>query len=129
MDSLFSSTNNRNILEETDEKFYFPPGSLRYDQDNIITILQVSCILWFTNVFTAWLGQHGPERERRCDHHHWLSGLANRATDAHVNEEKSPRGVRGFMLNTGDFGEWKVQGKIGGYSKFVPRLRTRGIPF
>ena len=23
------------------------------------------------------------------------------------------------MLNTGDFGEWKVQGKVGGYSKFV----------
>jgi hypothetical protein len=33
--------------------------------------------------------------------------------------EKSPRGVRGFMLNTGEFGEWKVQGKIGGYTKCV----------
>jgi hypothetical protein len=37
-----------------------------------------------------------------------------------IDEEKSPRGVRGFMLDTGDFGEWKVQGKVGGYTKFVP---------
>jgi hypothetical protein len=36
-----------------------------------------------------------------------------------IDEEKSPRGVRGFMLNTGEFGEWKVQGKIGGYTKCV----------
>ena len=45
--------------------------------------------------------------------------------DAHVDEEKSPRGVRGFMLNSGDFGEWKVQGKIGGYSKFVKTYTLR----
>lgn len=37
-----------------------------------------------------------------------------------IDEEKSPRGVRGFMLDTGDFGEWRVQGKLGGYTKFVP---------
>jgi len=36
-----------------------------------------------------------------------------------IDEEKSPRGVRGFMLDTGDFGEWRVQGKVGGYTKFV----------
>lgn len=36
-----------------------------------------------------------------------------------IDEERSPRGVRGFMLNTGEFGEWKVQGKIGGYTKCV----------
>lgn len=42
MDDLSSSTNNQNILEETDDKFYFPPGSLLYDRDNVITILQVS---------------------------------------------------------------------------------------
>jgi hypothetical protein len=39
--------------------------------------------------------------------------------DDAVDEERSPRGVRGFMLNTGEFGEWKVQGKIGGYTKCV----------
>lgn len=35
---------------------------------------------------------------------------------------KSPRGVRGFMLDTGTFTEWKVQGKIGGYTKYVCHL-------
>lgn len=44
MDNLSSSTNNQNILEEADDKFYFPPGSLVYNQDNVITIIQVGCI-------------------------------------------------------------------------------------
>lgn len=30
---------------------------------------------------------------------------------------KSPRGVRGFALDTGNFSEWRVQGKVGGYVK------------
>jgi hypothetical protein len=92
---LLSSTNNRNILEETDDKFYFPPGSLLYNQDNIITILQDN----------MGLNENG----------------------AVIDAEKSPRGVRGFALNTGDFGEWKVQGKVGGYSKFVSYSSTLGI--
>ena len=32
---------------------------------------------------------------------------------------KSPRGIRGFQLNFGNFTEWRVQGKIGGYQKYV----------
>jgi hypothetical protein len=35
-----SSTNNRHILEETDDKFIFPPAALRAG-DNVITIAQV----------------------------------------------------------------------------------------
>jgi hypothetical protein len=41
------------------------------------------------------------------------------AITAVIDEEKSPRGVRGFMLNTGGFGQWRVQGKVGGYTKCV----------
>lgn len=33
------------------------------------------------------------------------------------NAAKSPRGIRGFKLDSGDFVEWKVQGKVGGYIK------------
>lgn len=29
------------------------------------------------------------------------------------------RGVRGFQLNSGNFSEWKVQGKQGGYTQYV----------
>ena len=36
---------------------------------------------------------------------------------ASTDAEKSPRGVRGFELDNGNFGPWKVQGKIGGYMK------------
>ena len=36
-----------------------------------------------------------------------------------TDASKSPRGVRGFKLNNGAFGTWKVQGKIGGYTEFV----------
>lgn len=39
-DLPISSTNNRNILEETDDKFTFPNGSVVAGQDNVITIVQ-----------------------------------------------------------------------------------------
>ena len=35
-----SSTNNRNILEETDDKFLFPAGALKAGRDNVITVVQ-----------------------------------------------------------------------------------------
>ncbi|KAH7915479.1 glycoside hydrolase family 35 protein, partial [Hygrophoropsis aurantiaca] len=89
--SYGNSTNNRNILEETDDKFYFPPGSLKYGGDNIITILQ--------------------------------DNMGLNESGAVIDEEKSPRGVRGFMLNTGEFGEWKVQGKVGGYTGYLDKVR------
>ncbi|KAG0700935.1 glycoside hydrolase family 35 protein [Suillus ampliporus] len=89
--SYGNSTNNLNILEETDDRFYFPPGSLLYGKDNVITILQ--------------------------------DNMGLNESGSVIDEEKSPRGVRGFMLNSGDFGEWKVQGKVGGYTNYLDRVR------
>lgn len=89
--SYGNSTNNQNILEETDDKFYFPPESLFYDRENIITILQ--------------------------------DNMGLNESGSAIDEEKSPRGVRGFILNTGDFGEWKVQGKVGGYTNYLDKVR------
>ena len=38
---------------------------------------------------------------------------------------RSPRGIPGFKLNGGNFTTWKVQGKVGGYTKYVlPPLLT-----
>ncbi|KAJ7810575.1 galactose-binding domain-like protein [Mycena leptocephala] len=88
-----SSTNNRNILEETDDKFIFPPAALRAG-DNVITIVQDNM------------------------------GL-NETNGANPDTSKSPRGVRGFQLNSGSFGAWKVQGKVGGYTGFLDK--TRGV--
>lgn len=43
--------------------------------------------------------------------------------------EKSARGVRGFQLNPeGNFTEWKVQGKIGGYTECVSSLSSHTHP-
>lgn len=42
---LDSSTNNNNIVGETDEVFYFPEDALVEGQDNVITVVQVSPIL------------------------------------------------------------------------------------
>ena len=42
--SLCSSTNNMNIIEETDDKFIFPDGALKLG-DNAITIVQVLSFL------------------------------------------------------------------------------------
>lgn len=36
-----SSTNNRNIIEETDDKIVFPSGAVIPGKDNVITIVQV----------------------------------------------------------------------------------------
>ena len=35
------------------------------------------------------------------------------------NLSKGPRGIRGFSLSSGNFGNWKVQGKVGGYNEYV----------
>jgi hypothetical protein len=44
--------------------------------------------------------------------------------------EKSPRGVRGFLLDNGNnFTSWKVQGKVGGYTKYLPSsYRPTSLP-
>jgi hypothetical protein len=39
-----SSSNDKHILEETDDKFIFPSGALHAGQDNVITIVQVSVL-------------------------------------------------------------------------------------
>jgi len=41
-----SSTNNLHILEETDDEFVFPAGSLIPGEDNVLTIVQVSAYLF-----------------------------------------------------------------------------------
>ena len=41
---------------------------------------------------------------------------------------KSARGVRGFQLNPeGNFTEWKVQGKIGGYTAYASLSLSIGV--
>ncbi|KAI6156505.1 glycoside hydrolase family 35 protein [Pisolithus thermaeus] len=90
--SYGNSTNNKNIVQETDEVFHFPPGSLKYGEDNVVTVVQDN----------MGLDENG---------------------DDHVDDEKSPRGIRGFRLNTGNFSEWRVQGKLGGYTNFPDKVR------
>ncbi|KAH6908431.1 glycoside hydrolase family 35 protein [Coprinopsis sp. MPI-PUGE-AT-0042] len=94
--SFGNSTNNRNIIEERDKKFVFPEGALVPDADNVITVVQDNTGLAQTNY-----GNYDG------------------------NTSKSPRGIRGFQLDTGTFGDWKVQGKVGGYRNFPDK--TRGI--
>ncbi|KAF8192161.1 glycoside hydrolase family 35 protein [Pholiota molesta] len=92
--SFGNSTNNRNILEETDDKFFFPTGALKAGRDNVITVVQDNM------------------------------GL-NETDGANTDSSKSPRGIRGFALDGNTFGEWKVQGKVGGYKNFPDK--TRGV--
>ncbi|KAF7307730.1 Glycoside hydrolase family 35 protein [Mycena kentingensis (nom. inval.)] len=89
--SFGNSTNNRNIREETDDKFIFPAGALQAG-DNVITIVQDNM------------------------------GL-NETNGNNPDTSKSPRGVRGFKLDTGTFSTWKVQGKVGGYKGFLDKVR------
>ncbi|KAL5524689.1 hypothetical protein ACEPAF_9834 [Sanghuangporus sanghuang] len=92
LDTAFgNSTNNRFILEETDQVYTFPQGSVLAGQDNVITIVQ--------------------------------DNMGLNETQSTQNTSKSPRGVRGFKLNIGNFSEWKVQGKVGGYTNFPDKVR------
>ncbi|KAK0504453.1 glycoside hydrolase family 35 protein [Armillaria luteobubalina] len=90
--SYGNSTNNLNILEETDDVFVFPEGTLIPGQDNVITIVQDNM------------------------------GL-NETEGANPDSSKGPRGVRGFQLNDGTFSDWKVQGKVGGYTDYPDKVR------
>ncbi|KAJ4470950.1 glycoside hydrolase family 35 protein [Lentinula aciculospora] len=40
-----------------------------------------------------------------------------------TDASKSPRGIRGYALNSGNFNEWKVQGKVGGYTGYLDKVR------
>ncbi|KAJ3728073.1 galactose-binding domain-like protein [Lentinula guzmanii] len=89
--SFGNSTNNANVIEETDEKFDLPSSALLIGQDNVITIVQDN----------MGINEAKP-----------------------INDDaKSPRGVRGFQINTGNFTEWKVQGKLGGYTNYTDKVR------
>ncbi|KDQ25709.1 glycoside hydrolase family 35 protein [Pleurotus ostreatus PC15] len=88
--SYGNSTNNQNILEETDDRFTFPPGAL-FRGDNVLTIVQDNM---------------GLNESRGGEY-----------------SSKGPRGVRGFQLDTGNFTEWRVQGKVGGYTNFLDKVR------
>ncbi|KAJ7483000.1 glycoside hydrolase family 35 protein [Mycena galericulata] len=91
--SYGNSTNNMNMIEETDDNFVFPEGALRAGE-NVITIVQDNM------------------------------GL-NETDGDNADTSKNPRGVRGFALEGGNFSDWKVQGKVGGYTGFPDK--TRGI--
>ncbi|KAJ3755135.1 glycoside hydrolase family 35 protein [Lentinula raphanica] len=89
--SFGNSTNNANVIEETDENFDLPSSALLIGQDNVITIVQDN----------MGINEAKP-----------------------INDDaKSPRGVRGFQLNTGNFTEWRVQGKVGGYTNYTDKVR------
>ncbi|PPQ64156.1 hypothetical protein CVT24_008791 [Panaeolus cyanescens] len=91
--SFGNSTNNRNILEETDDKFTFPIGSLKNGADNVITIVQDNMGLNETQGANTDSSK-GPR------------GVRGFALD-----------------NGGTFASWKVQGKVGGYKGFPDKTR------
>ncbi len=39
---IFSSTNNANSIDQTNQLFTFPAGAVKSGQDNVITVVQVS---------------------------------------------------------------------------------------
>ncbi|KIJ38578.1 glycoside hydrolase family 35 protein [Sphaerobolus stellatus SS14] len=91
-------TASHNDIEETDQKYFFPPGSLIPGTDNVITVVQDT--MGLSEV--QWPNGH-----------------------PYSDAVRSPRGIRGFMLDSGNFTSWKVQGKIGGYKNFPDK--TRGV--
>ncbi|KAF8158030.1 glycoside hydrolase family 35 protein [Crassisporium funariophilum] len=91
--SFGNSTNNRNILEETDDKFTFPAGALIPGKDNVITVVQDNMGLNETQGSNTDSSK-GPR------------GIRGFALDTGTK-----------------FGAWKVQGKVGGYKNFPDKVR------
>jgi hypothetical protein len=100
----FSSTNNENIISETDEEYGFPSSSVRVGKDNVITVLLDNMGL--------------DESEGKCLPQVACAQNSIPAPD-HPDTSKSPRGIRGFYLNGGSNVTWKVQGKVGGYTEYA----------
>jgi hypothetical protein len=110
---LYSSTNNENIVKETDEEYVFPSHAVRVDKENVITVVQDNMGLDESEGDLIWalifvLSKLTPQ----------LSNVA------HPDTSKSPRGIRGFHLNDGSAIAWKVQGKIGGYQRYVMKIKA-----
>ncbi|KAJ7885789.1 glycoside hydrolase family 35 protein [Mycena olivaceomarginata] len=95
--SFGNYANAENPVPETDQKFIFPPGALR-SGDNVITVVQDNMGLSETAVIVT-------------------GNIPNVTIALDPDASKSPRGIRGFELDSGSFAAWKVQGKIGGYTK------------
>ncbi|TRM65792.1 glycoside hydrolase family 35 protein [Schizophyllum amplum] len=96
--SYGNSTNNNNVVDETDLVYELPESVLRAGEDNVITVVQDNMGLDETGE-NPETGEEDP------------------------NLSKGPRGIRGFSLSTGSFGKWKVQGKIGGYKDYPDKVR------
>ncbi|GJJ10923.1 hypothetical protein Clacol_005152 [Clathrus columnatus] len=95
-DVFIRSTPGDNLTPNmTNEIFDFPSGSIKVGKDNVITVLQDN------------------------------SGLDETGLAPTSNDPKSPRGISGFELLTGNITTWKLQGKFGGYTNFPDK--TRGI--
>ncbi|KAF8879099.1 glycoside hydrolase family 35 protein [Gymnopilus junonius] len=91
--SFGNSSNNANILEETDDKFVFPTGALVPHKDNVITVVQDN------------MG---------------LNETDGSNTDS-SKSPRGIRGFQ--LDGDTKFGKWKVQGKVGGYNHFPDKVR------
>ncbi|TCD66865.1 hypothetical protein EIP91_000819 [Steccherinum ochraceum] len=66
-----------------------------------------------------------PQGSVRVGHDNVITVIQDNMGNDEDDNEKSPRGIPGFKLNGGNITEWKVQGKLGGYTGFPDK--TRGV--
>ena len=107
-----SSTNNHNILEETDDRFVFPEGALLPSQDNVITVVQVRFPIVATESrvidFLYLKDNMGLDQAEWREQTQVDLELNSDCFPADPDTSKSPRGIRGFKLEGGAFLKWKV---------------------
>ncbi|EKM56209.1 glycoside hydrolase family 35 protein, partial [Phanerochaete carnosa HHB-10118-sp] len=65
------------------------------------------------NTLMIWVTTSPPMAGRRA---------AGRGLHTDRHTERSPRGILGFQLNSGNFTTWKVQGKFGGYTNYPDKV-------
>ncbi|KAF9465360.1 glycoside hydrolase family 35 protein [Collybia nuda] len=125
--SFGNSTNNRNILEETDDKFDFPTGALKSGQDNVITVVQDNMGLNETSGSNP-NSSKGPRGIRgfKLDTGNFTTWKVQGKVGGYTNY---PDKVRGVFNEGGLFGErkgWHLPGFD--TSKWASRDLSQGLP-
>ncbi|KZT12288.1 glycoside hydrolase family 35 protein [Laetiporus sulphureus 93-53] len=64
-----------------------------------------------------------PEESVRIEEDNVITVIQDGMGNDENPDEKSPRGIPGFLLTGGSFTEWKVQGKMGGYTNYPDKVR------
>ncbi|EKM56203.1 glycoside hydrolase family 35 protein [Phanerochaete carnosa HHB-10118-sp] len=101
-DVFLGTTNSSASVEQINTLYSFLTVRPRLGQTMLLQLFRM-----------IWVTTSPPMAGRRA---------AGRGLHTGLHTERSPRGILGFQLNSGNFTTWKVQGKLGGYTNYPDKV-------